>query len=263
MSWSRPFMSHSGVVSEQTTSGACASQVADGARARCPSPTDGMATVTTDLCTVLEATGCPLARPVRDRLHFEDLLAELSAVFINLPPGQVDLAIESALQRIIEHLGVDCGSLAQALERPRRLVITHSFRLPGAPPQPLGTLDEQLPWYVRTIYSGQALRLETLPDDLPGEADAEREYCARCGVKSHVMIPLTTAGSIVGAIGFASFRASRRWSDELVQRLRLLGEILTNALARKRADTILGESEARFRLMAEAAPVMVWTSGLD
>src|SRR4029077_10623518 len=67
----------------------------------------------------------------------------------------------------------------------------------------------------------------------------------------------------VGAIGFASFRRYREWPDDLIQRLRLVGEIFTNVLARKRADIVLGESEARFRLMAETTPVMVWMSGTD
>ncbi len=48
-----------------------------------------------------------------------------------------------------------------------------------------------------------------------------------------------------------------------MQRLRLVGAILTNALARKRADAVLRESEERFRLLAEAAPVMVWMAGTD
>src|SRR5262249_13416834 len=89
----------------------------------------------------------------------------------------------------------------------------------------------------------------------------EREYCLRVGLKSHVMIPLKVMGSVVGAIGFGSFHRYRDWPDDLVQRLRLVGEIFTNALARKRADIVISESEGRFRLMAEATPLMVWMSG--
>src|SRR5262245_15557679 len=102
-----------------------------------------------------------------------------------------------------------------------------------------------------------------LPDDLPPEATAEREDCLRVGPKSHVTIPLKVRGSVVGAIGFASFREGRDWPDDLVQRLRLVGESFTNAQARKRADVALRESEGRFRVMAEAAPVMIWMSGID
>ena len=45
--------------------------------------------------------------------------------------------------------------------------------------------------------------------------------------------------------------------------LKLVGEVFANALARKRADIALREREARFRLLSDAAPVMVWMSGLD
>jgi two-component system sensor kinase FixL len=43
----------------------------------------------------------------------------------------------------------------------------------------------------------------------------------------------------------------------------LLGEIFANALVRQSAEETLRESENRFRAMADAAPVMIWTSGTD
>ncbi|GAB4203430.1 MAG: hypothetical protein OHK0022_27600 [Roseiflexaceae bacterium] len=43
----------------------------------------------------------------------------------------------------------------------------------------------------------------------------------------------------------------------------LLALILRDIRARKRAEGLLRESEARFRAMADSAPVLIWTSGLD
>jgi PAS domain S-box-containing protein len=199
---------------------------------------------------------------VQEHLRFEILLAELSATFVNLPADQVDAQIESAMQGLVLFLGVDRGALAEWTAQ-KHLVITHSYHTPAAPPHTRMILDEQLPWYTRTIYQGEVLRLCVLPDDLPPEATLEREYCLQVGLKSHVMIPLKVMGAVVGAIGFGSFHRYRDWPDDLIQRLRLVGEIFTNALARKRADVVLSESEARFRLMAETAPMMVWMSGPD
>jgi PAS domain S-box-containing protein len=70
-------------------------------------------------------------------------------------------------------------------------------------------------------------------------------------------------GSLLCVLTFGSLSTYRSWPDDLVQRLRLVGEILANAVARKRADLTLRASEARFRLLADAAPVMVWMSGPD
>jgi two-component system, NarL family, sensor kinase len=220
---------------------------------RCPLPVevqrfDGL---TAEVCDTLGEAGCPLAPLVEERLRFETLLAELSATFVNLPPGEVDTQIESALARIVKFLGLDRGGLAELLIDQKQMVITHSYHLPGVPPQPRTIVNEELPWYAKSIYQGEVLRLSRLPDDLPPEATAEREYCIRVGLQSHVMIPLKVMGSVVGAIGFASFRGYRAWPDDLIQRLRLVGEIFTNALARKRADEALRAREQSLRQTRE------------
>src|SRR5207253_5644420 len=48
-----------------------------------------------------------------------------------------------------------------------------------------------------------------------------------------------------------------------VMQFLLLVGLIVQRTSRKRADLALRESESRFRLMADAAPVMVWMSGLD
>ena len=48
-----------------------------------------------------------------------------------------------------------------------------------------------------------------------------------------------------------------------MKRLQLVAQIFANALARKRADQALRESEERFRTVADSAPVSIWMSGAD
>src|SRR5262249_21258949 len=258
-------MSHSAVLPENQTTGQGKPGMDLEDALRCPLPVRplGLDALTSDLCNFLEEAGCPLVPPMQERLRFESLLADLSATFVNLPPHQIDSQIESALRRLVEFLEVDRGGLAEVLIDQQQLVVTHSYHAPGVPLLPQIILNEQLPWYARTIQQGEILHLSRLPDDLPSEAIQERAYCIQVGLKSHVMIPLKVMGAVVGAIGFGSFHGFRHWPEDLIQRLRLVGEIFTNALARKRADIVLGESEGRFRLMAEAAPMMVWVSGPD
>ena len=52
-------------------------------------------------------------------------------------------------------------------------------------------------------------------------------------------------------IAFGAFREFRAWPDELVQRLRLVGEIFANALARKRADQDLHTRKESLRTQAD------------
>jgi two-component system, NarL family, sensor kinase len=203
------------------------------------------------LCSVLEEAGCALLPSVQERLRFETLMAELSATFVNLPANQVHSQIEWALQRLVIFLDIDRGGLAELLTAQKQMVITHSYHTPAAPPHTRIILDEQLPWYARTICQGEILRFSTLPDELPPDAVQEREYCLQVGLKSHLMIPLKVMDAYVGAIGFGSFRRNCDWSDDLIQRLRLVGEIFTNALARQRADETIRAREQSLRQTRE------------
>jgi signal transduction histidine kinase len=171
-------------------------------------------------------------------LGFDTLLVQLAATFATVPADQLDAQIKSALRQIVEFLKIDWCMLGEVSTAGNLLVITHSYEVPGVPP-PRAIADEQSLWYTTALRAGEAVRFSRLPDDLPPEALSEREYCIRVGLKSVMMIPLKLAGSIVGGIGFASFRADCEWPDELIPRLRLVGDILTNALARRRADEAL------------------------
>src|SRR5262249_14285551 len=157
----------------------------------------------------------------------------------NVPASHVDSQIESALRQIVEFLGIDRSGFGELSGTGMQIVITHSYELPGVAPSPRCIVDERMPWYARKVWQGETLRFSRLPDDLPSEAAPEREFCIQTGLKSQLTIPLKVMGSVVGGIGFASVHSYREWPEELVDRLRLVGGIFTNALARKRADEAL------------------------
>src|SRR4051794_11212637 len=69
--------------------------------------------LTPGTCDGPAGAGNPPAGPVHDRQSFEDLLAGLSATFVNLPADEVDSQIEAALMRLVKFLGTDRGGLAE------------------------------------------------------------------------------------------------------------------------------------------------------
>lgn len=197
-----------------------------------------------------------------DVLDFETLLARLSATYTNLPAEKIDGEIERGLEQIAEFLQIERCGLAQFTENGNDLQVTHSYAIPGFSPFPRANLGPLFPWLSAKIRHGHVVRLAHLPDDLPPVAAAEREFCLSTGLRSYLAIPFKVGESILGGIGFESFRRHVDWSNHL-ESLSLVSEVFANAVARKRADRILRESEGRFRLMADTAPVMVWMSGPD
>jgi PAS domain S-box-containing protein len=97
-------------------------------------------------------------------------------------------------------------------------------------------------------------------DRLPPEAAVDLESARRVGIKSNLCLPLVVGGEQpFGALAFNTLQAERDWPDMLVKRLQLVAQVLANALARKRADQTLQESQERLSLAADSAGAGLWT----
>lgn len=180
---------------------------------------------------------------LRTLQDFEKLRARLSAAFINLPPEGIDGQIGHGLQQLVEFLGVDRSGIAQFSEDGGQLTVTHWHARPNVAPPGRIDVAPLLTWYTARIRAGELLRFARLPDELPAEATHERDMSRRYGIQSHLMMPLTVGGSVLGGLGLGSLTRQRDWPDELVQSLRLVADLFANALARQQA----GEREARLR----------------
>lgn len=201
---------------------------------------------------------------LEERLQFETLIADLSLKFVNLPPGDVDREIIEAQHRMCDVLGLDLAGLWQwSDELGRSFVLTHLYRLDQGPqpPEPMTTRDH-FPWYEQQMLAGRTIAIRSM-DELPVEAARDRETYRHFGIKSVVAVPLSVGGEApIGVLGFNTTRAERDWSGALVNRLRLIAQIFANALARKRSDETLRQSEERLSLAAAAAGAGLWSLDL-
>ena len=195
-----------------------------------------------------------------NRLQFEALIADLSSGFINLAPDRVDREIEAALRRACTFLGIELAVLWQwSGSDPVVIAPTHVFsqREDLRFTEPLR--QELFPWFVQKMRAGRTVAVSSL-EEMPAEAAVDRESCRAIGVKSNLTIPLAVGGEApVGALGFNTLAAERAWPDAVVNRLRLVAEMFTNALARKRRENSLRESEERLSLAADSAGAGLWT----
>ena len=192
-----------------------------------------------------------------ERLRFEVLLSELSTTFLTAPAAALNGEIERALRRMGEELDLDRATMVEADDAASAMRVTASWQRPGTEPVPILVARASFPWMRAQLTDRRIVRLSS-PDELPADAVADRASLRIMGTRSVAAVPLTLEGAVVGALSFATVRAERQWPDDLVPRLRLLEEAFAHALARRRADSAIRESEERFTLMADSAPVMVW-----
>src|SRR5207247_1805522 len=202
------------------------------------------------------AMGSRAQRLLEDRLRFETLLSDLSAKLIHVDASGLDAALGAALRQVVAFLGMDRGNLDEYIEgRPGARV---SWTEPGIEKLPPILAAGHFVWTAGTLRRGGVVRFRRT-DALPAAAAADRAGYERLGTRSHLSIPLQAGGPMLGVLSFDSVRAERDWPDELVDRLRLLGEAFAGALERRRmepafvADAPAAERRRRSRLAASGA----------
>ncbi len=184
------------------------------------------------------------------RLRFERLLSDLSAGFVNIPPDRVDSQIDYGLKCILEFFQVDRVGLLRSLPDKSGHQITHGVYGENVPPVPLGVeLPRSLyPWASEKLVEKHEVVSFSRLDDLPPEANVDKQTYAEWSIRSALDIPIITGGSGVHVIAINSVKSERVWPEELFARLQLLGEIFVNALERKQ---IRLELERRLREIEE------------
>jgi transcriptional regulator with GAF, ATPase, and Fis domain len=167
------------------------------------------------------------------RTAFDRLVSDLSTRFTGLPVEEVDGEIERALRLLVELLGTDRSTFYQ-VEPDGRLAMTHSWARGGVEPAEPST--GSLPWFIRTLATGNVIVMSRLPDDLPPAAEAERAYVRAVGMKSNLTVPIAVGGRYMCALATGAFDDYRTWDEETIDRVRLVGQILANAVHRKRTE---------------------------
>lgn len=90
--------------------------------------------------------------------------------------------------------------------------------------------------------------------------DSLRKMLETAGIQSLVLCPIFVLGEFWGFIGMDDCRQERTWREIDKDILKTFASCLASAIERRKAEEIVLESEARFRNMADTAPVMIWVS---
>jgi PAS domain S-box-containing protein len=203
-----------------------------------------------------------IEKSLAERLAFETFRSELSATFVNLSEAQVASKIGEGLGRIAEFLAVDRITLFECSQKGADLTATSTWSTGTSEPIIADSKPIPWPWWTSRGLSGITFGDGHMP---PEETVEVRRYLLESGIQSIASVPLRIGGEIVGAISFVSTTSRLVWTEQLVKKLKVLAEIFSHALKRKRAmevltvsQAVLRESEERLRLAIEAGKLGGW-----
>ena len=163
---------------------------------------------------------------LQDRLRFHRLLSHLSTRLGNGAAGELDREIDNALRGIVDFVGVGRATVAEFPDGGGR---GRSWAIED----PLD--PERWPWLIARVRGGDEVRISRV-EELPDEAAVDRRSAVTLGLVSLVAMPLKAGRGVVGALVLATTSAARAWPDAFMEQLRLLGEVIANALAAAKAE---------------------------
>ncbi len=202
---------------------------------------------------------------LEERLRFERILSDLSARLVYVPSGRLDEEIENALKMILEYFQVERCGLIRIFPDRKSWQLTHVAIAEAVPPAPLG---KEFPFSIFPFAYDKLIRKREVHsfsrlDDLPPEADVDRQTSIEWGIRSCLYIPIVIEEQVAHIIAIDSVMNERVWPDDVTPRLRLLGEIIVTALQRRNAEQALRESEERLSLAASSAGAGLWIMEVD
>jgi transcriptional regulator with GAF, ATPase, and Fis domain len=176
---------------------------------------------------------------LRERLGFEHLLSGLSTRLISAPVEHIDAVIVDTLRAVVEEQKLG-RAIVQLLNEPRTHFLPSyeacASGVDSFTKSMTGLPIAQFGWPLPQIAAGETVVVYR--NDLPPQATSARMVFERD--QGHfaalATVPLVIAGTVVGCIGFFLRAASNPLPEGFIQQLRLVGEMVANALARKRGE---------------------------
>jgi len=191
-----------------------------------------------DVCEGLEITVAERTKDIKERLRFEELLSGLSTRLVQLPINAIENEINKTLVQLINFLNVDNISLLEYNEVKDELFFTHSqsdYNFQNF----IGiNFSQSFPWLNQKICKAnhcEVISFDNIPDNIPDNKINDINHIFEEGIKSLLFIPLETSEKFRGGLFLCSFTQNSINYESYINRLRLVGEIFTNVLLRKRA----------------------------
>ena len=175
----------------------------------------------------LEETLAELERnkeKLEERLRFEDLVSDLSAGFVNVPPDRVEDGIARALNEICRFFKADhCGVLEVLADREQARFVCTTDKEER---QQKGLSVDVVPRHswanYQLIEKGEPIIFSSL-EALPPEASVDRAAWEQEGVQALLVLPLRVGGQVTHFIGLRSSRGGDEWPVAHIRRLRPRG----------------------------------------
>ncbi|CAB1083016.1 hypothetical protein D1AOALGA4SA_10604 [Olavius algarvensis Delta 1 endosymbiont] len=174
-----------------------------------------------------------------EQLEFERLIAELAARLAQVQPENIDAEIQKILGTLGQFLNSERAFIFQFTNDEKSLKNTHVWAAEGFSSQSeIFELDlaSDIPWVARQIRSGRVIAVGPGYVGLPDEAQDLLQQLKRDGINSGFVVPISVEGRSIGMFGLDTVEEAREYLTPLIERMRVLADMIGSTLQRIRAQ---------------------------
>lgn len=181
-------------------------------------------------------------------LKFQELISDLSSAFVKTTDDSFDEDINSMLYKIGTFFDADRSYLFLTPDNLETISNTHEWCSLGISPQKdhLQNMSmNDLPWFKSRIGSNPYIYIYDT-NSLPSEARVEKRMLQNMEIRSLLFIAIKTPKKIYGAIGFDAVKKTFRWTEEQIQGLVVLANIIGDLLQKIQTEKELQATKKDF-----------------
>jgi transcriptional regulator with GAF, ATPase, and Fis domain len=182
-----------------------------------------------------------------ENLHpFERLMITLSSAFTAVDAESVSVTVTHAVEDIGAAFAMDECTLI-GFDQGSAHVVGSWASHPAGP-----CTDEDLvamPWLMQRLTRNAVVSTSTATE-FPHMAAQDRAHAERTGITARLAVPITLGGGVAYGLVIGARHRHVNWEVPVIDRLRLVGEILAGGLVRKQQEEALRVGRSRDERMA-------------
>lgn len=171
---------------------------------------------------------------IRDRMRLQKMISQISADFISATESNLGEKITDMLRLCREGFQVEQSYFIQLLPELR----TFAWGGEGVEPADdlaLALVTGDFPWWRTQMRKNEVVYISDR-ETMPPEAAREKAMLEQQNIKSLFAIPVTKQEKTLGVLLFASKNSMSAWREDHDELLRILANLLTEAMARVEAE---------------------------
>jgi len=190
---------------------------------------------------------------IKRQMESQDMLLKISRQFTSIVSDDIDDVISITLQEFGKFKDADRCYVVLFSNDLSKVNDTYEWCAEGIPPSIKDLQDlpvDFFPWTLEKLKRFENVYISSV-NDLPIEAQAEKELLRLKGTQSLVLVPIICENNLIGLLGFDSTTKQIIWTKDKITVLDLVAQIFANALQRKQFMQALKQSENYYRTIFE------------